>query len=154
MVVLKRKHLEAAATEKENAGTVELRPVGLPLAVRQPFKPPLASRPEANGLGSGSLGQKKLASKLGAQSLLNALTRSITVGKQPAAAAGGEEIEAPEVVLFDPAEFPDLPEVGRPYTRVVVDPFLSAKLRPHQVRRGLQRPSASAEASYCTTPQL
>lgn len=135
MVVLKRKHLEAAATEKENGGSVELRPVGLPLAVRQPFKPPLASRPEANGLGSGSLGQKKLASKLGAQSLLNALTRSITVGKQPAVLAGdgGEIGEAPEVVLFDPADFPDLPEGPRPFTRVVVDPFLSAKLRPHQV---------------------
>ena len=91
----------------------------------------MASRPEANGRSSGrSLGARKGVVP-GASGLLGMMTRHITVDERPAEAV--DEADAPDVVLFDPEEYPDLPESSKPYVRVLVDKFIAAKLRPHQV---------------------
>lgn len=90
------------------------------------------SRPDANGTGSTSgksLGLRKVVP--GASCLLARMTRSIVVEDQPLG-GGADEADAPEVVLFDPEEQP-MPEAARPYVKVLVDKFLAAKLRPHQV---------------------
>ncbi len=67
----------------------------------------------------------------GASGLLGMLTRTITVDKWTPLPV--DEADAPDVVLFDPAEYPGLQEGSRPYMRVLVDKFIAAKLRPHQV---------------------
>jgi hypothetical protein len=90
----------------------------------------MVSRPDADGRNSGrSLGARKAVP--GASGLLGMLTRTITLDERPAAPL--DEADAPDVVLFDPEEYPNLPEGSRPYAKVLVDKFIAAKLRPHQV---------------------
>jgi DNA repair and recombination RAD54-like protein len=73
---------------------------------------------------------------LGPQGMLALLTRTVQV-QPPPVGPDGDYANAPEVVLFDPATDrpePAAPEGGaRPWARVTAEPFLAAKLRPHQV---------------------
>ena len=100
-----------------------------------PAQPPLASRPEANGAGV-QIGVKfsRLA-LLGPGGLLTAaVTKTVTIGRRLGDGVP-DDAQAPDVLLFDPADHPDLrpaPE-GQAYTRLLVDKFIAGKLRPHQV---------------------
>lgn len=142
-----------------------------PTHLLAPVQPPLVSRPDADGTGktSGkSLGPRRLV--LNAAGLLAAMTRIVHVDDRPLELV--DEADAPDVVLFDPEEHPELPQASRPYVKVgragavracsrckpdcprqqhrrgkpnswatlqaallqvLVDKFLAAKLRPHQV---------------------
>ncbi|KAL4421506.1 hypothetical protein ABPG75_010797 [Micractinium tetrahymenae] len=111
-------------------------------ALRKPFKPPMASRPEANGRGV-QVGIKfsKLA-MLGPGGVLQQVTTQVKIERRLGDAfgrSGDDGCEAPDVVLFDPdtpEEYPGLPPLaeGQPaYQKVLVDKFIAAKLRPHQV---------------------
>ncbi|PSC67575.1 hypothetical protein C2E20_8771 [Micractinium conductrix] len=105
-------------------------------AVRKPFKPPMASRPEANGRGvQVGLKFSNLA-QLGPGGLLQqVVTKTVAIGRR-LGDGFADECDAPDVLLFDPADHPDLPPLAEgapPYTRVLVDKFIAGKLRPHQV---------------------
>ncbi|GAB4822557.1 hypothetical protein N2152v2_009603 [Parachlorella kessleri] len=136
---LKRRASDDLEVDKENNGK-EVQATGKAswhkhksgaALVFKPFKPPMASRPEANGRSSGrSLGARRGVVP-GASALLGMMTRHITVDERFAEAV--DEADAPDVVLFDPEEYPHLPESSKPYVRVLVDKFIAAKLRPHQV---------------------
>ena len=101
----------------------------------------MASRPDANGRGVQVGLQFSRLALLGPGGLLQqALTTAVKIGRRLGEGCAGEA-DAPDVVLFDPAEHPALPPApeGAPYQRLLVDKFIAGKLRPHQVE-GVSEP--------------
>ena len=95
----------------------------------------MASRPEANGRRvQVGLQFSRLALLGPGGQLQQALTKAVRIGRRLGEGCA-DEAAAPDVVLFDPGEHPDLPPApeGAPYQRLLVDKFIAGKLRPHQV---------------------
>ncbi|KAL4855183.1 Protein CHROMATIN REMODELING 25 [Chlorella vulgaris] len=122
----KRKQPERAEEDDQNEQirgnqqqpllAASLRAAASHRAVRKPFKPPMASRPEANGRSvQVGLSFSRLA-LLGPGGLLQAaVTKTVSIGRRL-----GEG-------LADDGDAPDA------YVKVLVDKFIASKLRPHQV---------------------
>ncbi|KAI3429643.1 hypothetical protein D9Q98_005729 [Chlorella vulgaris] len=141
------------ANQQQPLLAASLRAAASNRAVRKPFKPPMASRPEANGRSvQVGLSFSRLA-LLGPGGLLHAaVTKTVSFGRRLGEGLA-DDSDAPDVLLFDPQDYPgkarsmittalpsagtgrDLPPPpeGQAYVKVLVDNFIASKLRPHQV---------------------
>ena len=70
-------------------------------------QPPLASRPDANGRGlQVGINYSRLAQLGPGGALQQAVTKVVTIGRRLGDGFADDGSDAPDVVLFDPAEFP------------------------------------------------